>query len=417
MSEKRKILTISDHPLGTSGVGSQARALFHGLVATGKYTIRSLGAALKHQSYDMIGVNPDFIIKPIDGFGNLALLRQLLVAEKPDALLLFTDPRFFEHVWHMENEIRQICPIAYWHLWDSPVAPHFNKYVYESVDLMNCINYHTYEFARVWGPDKTHYVPHAVPADLYVPLPSQQVLDAKIRLIGKNRADHFIVLYVSRNAQRKMTPDVMVSFKELLDRLEATHGHRKATLLMHTDPIDQEGTNLPMVASHLGISESVVYSKDRIDFSMMNTLYNIADVLVSRSSAEGFGLTVLEAKMAGTPVVGLMTGGVTRQVKDHETGEEFGVALAPDVVSLGGNLACPYITNDYVSNTKVTDAFMKMYEIGAEERKRIGLRGREHALKHYNINDMIATWDRTLDETINKWKNNRGTSRWTCEAL
>ncbi len=391
--------------------------LFTGLVNTGNWQIRSLGAAIKHQSYDQIVVNPDFIVKPIDGFGDPTLLRSLLVSERPDALLLFTDPRFFNHIWHMENEIRNVCPIAYWHLWDSPLAPQFNRYVYDSCDLINCINWHTYEFASKWAPERTNYVPHAVPPDLYRPLSDVEVKAAKLKLLGPERMDHFIVLYVSRNATRKMTPDVMASFKDFLDQLEKTHGHRKATLVMHTDPIDQEGTSLPEYANLFDIARDVIYSKERVEFGMMNTLYNIADVLVSRSCAEGFGLSVLEAKMAGTPVVGLMTGGVGRQVKDHITGEEYGVALEPDVVSYAGNLMCPYITNDYVSNAKVAAGIMKMYDVGAETRRSIGLRSREHALREYDLTKMVNDWDTSLSSMIDAWKMKRAQPKWTHTAL
>lgn len=422
MVQKRKILTISDHSLGTSGVSTQSRFLFQGLVSKGRWSIRSLGAAIKHGSYDQIvvpGCGNDFIIKPIDGFGDANLLRQIIVSERPDALLLFTDPRFFESVWRIESEIRAVCPIAYWHLWDSPLAPEFNRYVYESVDLFNCINWHTYEFTKKWCPDSTNYVPHAVPKDMYYRLDDAFVKDAKVKMLGAERADHFIVLYASRNAQRKMTPDVMVSFRDLLDRIEAKHGHRKASLIMHTDPIDAEGTNLPECANMLGITNNVVYSKDRVEFAMMNVIYNMSDVLVSRSSAEGFGLTVLEAKMAEKPVVALMTGGVGRQVKDHITGEEYGVALEPDVVSYGGNLMCPYITNDYVSNEKVTDGLMRMFELGEEGRREIGVRSRAHALRDYDLSTMIDTWDRTLWDAIDTWKTKkaRGQSQWTSQTL
>ena len=76
--KKHKILMLSDHQLSPSGVGIQARVLIDGLVATGKYSFRCLGGAIKHSDYNVIQVNPDFIIKPVDGFGNKAIIRQLL---------------------------------------------------------------------------------------------------------------------------------------------------------------------------------------------------------------------------------------------------------------------------------------------------------------------------------------------------
>ena len=136
--KKHKILMLSDHPLCTSGVGVQARFLIQGLLGTGKYSFRCLGGAIKHPNYDTVMVNPDFVIKPVDGFGNHEIIRNILINERPDAVILFTDPRQFMWLWEIEDEIHQICPIAYWHVWDNDPYPAFNDVWYRSTDLINC---------------------------------------------------------------------------------------------------------------------------------------------------------------------------------------------------------------------------------------------------------------------------------------
>ena len=82
-------------------------------------------------------VNPDFVIKPVDGFGNHDIIRNILISERPDAVLLFTDPRQFMWLWEIEDEIHQFCPIAYWHVWDNDPYPAFNTVWYQSTDLIN----------------------------------------------------------------------------------------------------------------------------------------------------------------------------------------------------------------------------------------------------------------------------------------
>ena len=119
MKAKKKILMLSDHALSTSGVGCQSRHLINGLLKKGEWTFRQFGAAMKHDNYDVVAVNEDFIIKPVDGFGTKDLLRTTLAAEKPDILFLFTDPRFFIWLFEMEDEIHQQCPIVWWHVWDN----------------------------------------------------------------------------------------------------------------------------------------------------------------------------------------------------------------------------------------------------------------------------------------------------------
>ena len=53
---------------------------------------------------------------------------------------------------------------------------------------------------------------------------------------------------------------------------------------------------------------------------IVNALQQHATVVVQKSLAEGFGLTVSEAMYKGRPVVGSAVGGIVDQVVDGETG-------------------------------------------------------------------------------------------------
>lgn len=409
--QKKTILMLCDHPLSTSGVGTQARWLINGLINTGKYSFRCFGGAVRHENYDLNVVNPDFIIKPTNGFGDRNLLRKTLAQLKPDALVLFTDPRFFVWVWEMSDEIRQVCPIAYWHLWDNPPWPEFNRPYYESTDLINCINYPTYEMVHERFPEKTNYIPHALPKDLYKPLPDEEVKTIKKTLLGSERMDHFIVGYVSRNARRKMPSDIVLSWKMFLDELQEKHGHKKATLVMHTDPLDPEGPNLFQVVDMLGVTENVVFSNRRVNFQEMNAIYNTFDTIVNRSSNEGFGLPTLEAAMCGKPIIAIKTGGLTRQVVDHTTGEMYGIGIDPETRSLVGNQNVPYIFEDLITHKTLAESFMKMYDLGPEERKKLGIKAMNHAHRDYDLDKVVNDWDSSLTNLMNNWKLNRTT--WT----
>ncbi len=52
----------------------------------------------------------------------------------------------------------------------------------------------------------------------------------------------------------------------------------------------------------------------------INALQRLADIVLQKSTKEGFGLTVTEAMWKGKPVIGGNTGGICLQVLDHHTG-------------------------------------------------------------------------------------------------
>jgi glycosyltransferase involved in cell wall biosynthesis len=143
----------------------------------------------------------------------------------------------------------------------------------------------------------------------------------------------------------------------------------------------------------------------------MNALYNVGDCVVNRSCNEGFGLPTLECMMAGKPIIAIKTGGLTRQVENHVTGEQYGIALEPEVRTLVGNQMVPYIYEDFISHKALSDAFLKLYEMGPEERERVGLRGREHALQDYDLPTLVKDWDTSLTGLVDDWRTGKK-PRW-----
>ena len=415
VKKKKKILMLSDHALSTSGVGVQSRHLIEGLIATGEWTVRQFGAAMKHDNYDTIVVNEDFIIKPIDGFGDRDLLRVTLATERPDILLIFTDPRFFLWLFEMEDEVHQICPIVWWHVWDNYPTPSFNNVMYEATDLINCHSYLTYEMCREHFPYKTNFVPHALPSGIFYPLPENEIIRMKQEALGSERIDHFVAFWVNRNAKRKRPNDLLWAWQKFMVELEKRHGHQKATLLLHTDPTDDEGPNLFAVGEMLGIRDHVVFSTDRVDFVKMNALHNISDTCINISYAEGFGLPTLESMQCGNPIIAVKTGGQTRQVVDHRDGSHNGIALDVDMKSLVGSQTVPYIYEDYASVDKIADAFMEMFELGPDGRRKLGLKAKRYVEEEFSHEKTIDMWHNTMKDTAENWRSRR--KRWVCRTI
>lgn len=392
---KKKILMLSDHALSTSGVGCQSRFLINGLVEKGCWSVRQFGAAVKHNSYDVVHVNPDFIIKPIDGFGNREMLLQAIASEKPDILFLFTDPRFFIYIWEMHDEINKICPIAYWHVWDNRPSPEFNKVLYEATDLINCHSHLTYEMVNEILPGRANFVPHALPDELFFPLSKTDKTSYRQETLGPERKDHFVLFWVNRNARRKRPADLVEAWSKFMKMIEK-EGKSDATLLMHTDPVDQEGPNLLVNTEAMGVSDSIVFSNQRVEFERMNILHNISDACINIAYAEGFGLATLEAMQVGNPIIAIKTGGLTRQVVDHRDGSENGIALPVEMQSLVGSQMVPYIYEDYVSTDTIAEAIYKMYSMKKEEREALGTKARSYVQSEFSLQDTIDKWHQTL---------------------
>jgi len=403
--KKMKILLLSDHALSTSGVGCQSRYLMNGLIEKGCWTVRQFGAALKHNDYTVQQPHPDFIIKPIDGFGNPDMLRVALASEKPDVLMLFTDPRFFTWLWDMEDEVHQICPIAYWHVWDNYPVPKFNFPYYASTDLINCHSHLTYDIVSKEFPERTNFIPHALPEDVFFPIPKSDIRKIKAEMLGKGHEDDFVLFWVNRNAKRKRPADVIHAWK--LFKEKAAEASRGAMLIMHTDPYDNEGPNLAEVAAQAGVLGSVKFSKERIDFEQMNVLHNVADACINIAYAEGFGLATLEAMQVGNPIIAAKTGGLTRQVVDHRDGTENGIALDITLKTVVGSQSVPYIYEDYASIEDAANAIHKLYSMSEEEIGALGSKARAYVQSEFSIDNTIDAWHNTLKKLVEDWREGK----------
>lgn len=114
-------------------------------------------------------------------------------------------------------------------------------------------------------------------------------------------ADRFVVGCVARNHRRKQLPVLIEAFSEF-HRL-----HRRSVLYLHADPYDY-GWNLLEIIEQFGVQDCTLlteglHSGRGVPDRELNELYNLFDVMVLPSMAEGFGLPILESMAAGTPVV------------------------------------------------------------------------------------------------------------------
>lgn len=407
MTNKFKLLTLSDHPLVSSGVATQTKYILEGLLKTGKYQILSLGGAMSHQDYRPQKIQEygdDWTIYPINGYGDQNLVREFIEREKIDAIWFMTDPRFFGWLAEMSDEIRDRgIPILYNHVWDNYPIPQFNKAFYHSFDYIGCISKLTHDIVKQLGCSEfSDYIPHAVDVNIFKPFTKQEILKHR-ELTFKQHKDKFIVFYNSRNARRKMTSDVVKVFKMFIDK---NNLHDKVFLFMHTDPFDQEGANLVETAKMLGLrNDQLAFSSARVTPEQMAIFYNTADVTMNISNNEGFGLSCLESLSCGTPAIVCETGGLQDQIKD-ENGFEFGVSVKPATRSLTGSQQIYYILDDRCSDEDLVAALEKMYQLSFDERKALGQKAHEWTLRAFKISDVVTKWENVIEKYIQKFRKN-----------
>jgi len=397
VSEKKKIFVIADHPLTPSGVGTQTRYFIEALLKTGRYQFVCFGGAIKHHSYQPMKTeewDEDWIIYPVDGYGNQDMVRTLMRTQRPDMLWFMTDPRFFPWLWAMDNEIRAHMPMVYYHVWDNKPYPTYNKKYYESNDVIATISKITDDIVKTVVPEVTSvYMPHAVDGRVFCILPRTEIIKAKEE--AALPSDKMIFFWNNRNARRKQSGTLIFWFKEFLDKV----GHDKAVLLMHTEPMDPNGQDLHAILKHLDLTDGqVMISTTKVPPEGLNTMYNIADCTINISDAEGFGLATLESLSCGTPIIVNMTGGLQEQVTDGENW--FGVGIEPASKAIIGSLDVPYIYEDRLNKDDFINALTTIYNMGQEERDELGRMGKAHVEKNYNFNDFCDNWVELVDRIM-----------------
>ena len=388
-SKRKKILLLCDDIRMTSGISTMAREIVVGTAH--HYNWVNIGGAINHPDQGKkFDINDDtnkyagitdasVTLYPINGYGDPMFLKQMLALEKPDAIMIFTDPRYWVWLFQMEHEIRKHIPIIYLNIWDDLPYPMYNKPFYESCDALLAISKQTENINRVvLGPELTaerviKYIPHGINENVFFPITSDQpeylALQEFKKNLYENKSYDFTVLYNARNIRRKSVSDLMLAWKIFIDTLTDKEAE-KCALVLHTQAIDENGTDLYAVKDMLfGYNKKykIIFDQNRYPSNVMNLLYNATDVTALVSSNEGWGLSLTEAMMCGKPIIATVTGGMQDQMRfEDEKGnwitftEEFGsnhfgkykkhgiwaYPVFPSNHSLVGSVPTPYIFDD-----------------------------------------------------------------------
>jgi glycosyltransferase involved in cell wall biosynthesis len=446
--DRKKILLICDDIRVHSGVATVAREL---VVNTAHhFNWINVGGAIQHPeagkrldlSQDTnihAGISDSSVtVYPTNGYGDTTFIRQLLDLEKPDAIFLITDPRYFAWLFGIENEIRKHTPIVYLNIWDDLPAPHYNKPYYEACDALLGISKQTVNINKLVLGDKAQskiikYVPHGLNEKVFRPLTEGDIDWKEFNTFRKNffkdKEFNFVLFFNSRNIRRKQIPDTMMAFRLFLDSLTPEQA-KKCALVLHTETVSEHGTDLLAVKELLfdKFEDNIIFSTDKKDPKHMNFLYNLADAQILLTSNEGWGLALTEALLAGKPIIANVTGGMQDQMRfENDKGEwidfdadvpsnhrgtykkhgSWALPVFPSNISIMGSPPTPYIFDDRCRPEDATARIKELYDMSALERGVRGLAGRQWAISDeagFTSEKMSNRTIEAMDELFATWK-------------
>ncbi len=271
-----------------------------------------------------------------------------------------------------------------------------------------------------------HYVPHGIDDEVFkiYNKTDPALIDFKKRMFGDKEYD-FIILYNSRNVQRKRTSNIVLAYRQFCDNIPK-HMADKCALVLHTEVMQDAGTNLLAVKEALCPDYNIVFSPGKLSPIDMCLLYNVADCTINLSSNEGFGLSIAESIMSGTPIIATVTGGLQDQIgqtddegKPVEFTADFGsnnvgkyknhgpwaYPVWPVTRLIQGSIPTPYIFDDLAKWEDAADGMMYWYLMGDEKRTICGAEGRRWALNEGGLNskNMAQQLIDGMEYLFNNW--------------
>lgn len=444
-NQRKKILLLGDDLRVHSGVATVLRETV--LKTANHFNWLQLAGAINHpdqgkrfnlndETNKLLGISDSSVeLIPTDGYGNAQLIRDLIKLEKPDVLMMMTDPRYYVWLFQIENEIRKHIPIVYLNIWDDYPAPLYNEDYYKSCDSFLSISKQTANINRiVLGEDAKNkiikYTPHGLDHNIFRPLTSldpewDNFQKYKKEVLGGKEYE-FVWFYNARNIRRKQTSDMFAAWHQFCEIIGPEES-KKCCFLLHTQVMDENGTNLNAVKELLVDDEKhgdVVFWDRIVNVQEMNYLYNMTDLTSLLSSNEGWGLSLTEAMLCGKMIMATVTGGMQDQMRfTDETGKwiefddnfcsnhfgtyktcgEWALPLFPACMSIQGSIPTPYIFDDRCDFRDAAKGLVQVFEMSKEERNRRGMLAREWVTSDeamMTAENMALNIANCIDETV-----------------
>ncbi len=291
----KRLLIVSDSPALFSGLARVVRELVprlssdYRVTVGGWHHIPGMGSSLPGVG---IPYNVVPLVKEGDPKAIAEPLNRALQVLKPEVVLAIGDPWDFAALAAMRTKL-DFKLVGYLNI----ESAEQDLNIEQTLDAFDLIVTTSKFGEKVLRPRVVSYAHHGVDTTTFFPIPGAK--QALGRLAGHDLEKTFVVLINAQNTQRKNLATALRGFAQFAEQRD------NVLCFANTLPSPQASWNVgpdlePIIARH-GIEGKVVFNRENLGpMNMcsdedMNRIYGIADALLITSTAEGFGLPLLEA--------------------------------------------------------------------------------------------------------------------------
>jgi glycosyltransferase involved in cell wall biosynthesis len=361
-AEEMKIVYMSDSPTVPTGYGRVGKVLCENFIKEG-HSVTVIGWGYNGEPHDL----PYNIIPcntQTDGFGE-NILADFIRKEKPDILFTLGDPWMTEYIPNME-ERSAVTWISYFPIDGYPIPPAWHNWI-KNIDVPVVFSRFAKETVEKEVGRQVSLIYHGVDTERFVPMDKAEI-KKEFGIEGK-----FVVGTVARNQPRKNLPALVKAFSLFAKNKD------DVLLYMHSQVVDV-GWNLAELVSRFGVTDKAFTTPGftalkGIPDEELVKIYNMFDIFVLPTMAEGFGLPIIEAQSCEVPVLVTDFSACSELVVDRQE-----LIKVKDYIIMGRNIEQAVADVDDIVR-KLNFFYNDWKKNGGKKLKYYGTEGRKNAQK------------------------------------